>query len=197
MRAARLLGAGAGPPATIPITPADPAPLSRRQLLTGLAILGAGAAAGGAVATVATGLSAEQVSPEIAPPVTNAAPVLTELRSPALHLQAGGQEPGKLPPLDAPFGARGTVTDAAGTAIGNFAITPVPGLSRGLQLHTFDLDGGTLLGMGVAKAGEGTFAIVGGTGRYEGASGSYAVRLSRDAGSRRASADFTFNLAGE
>ena len=41
------------------------------------------------------------------------------------------------------------------------------------ELHTFSLDDGTILGMGSAVNGVNVFSIVGGTGRYAGASGTY------------------------
>jgi len=44
-----------------------------------------------------------------------------------------------------------------------------------LELHTFELEDGTIVGSGTAGLGEGTFAVLGGTGRYAGARGTYAV----------------------
>jgi hypothetical protein len=42
-----------------------------------------------------------------------------------------------------------------------------------LETHTFRLPGGTLVGMGTATPeGESVFAIIGGTGRFPGATGS-------------------------
>ena len=48
-----------------------------------------------------------------------------------------------------------------------------------LELHTFVLEDGTLIGSGAGAASGGTFAILGGTGRYAGARGSYVVRRGR------------------
>lgn len=45
-----------------------------------------------------------------------------------------------------------------------------------VELHTFELDGGTIMGMGSSLPGASVFAIVGGTGRYAGARGSYVAR---------------------
>jgi len=59
--------------------------------------------------------------------------------------------------VDSPFGA------------GPFAATNV-------EMHTLNLEGGTLIGMGSASAGENQYAIVGGTGRFLGARGSYIAR---------------------
>jgi len=48
-----------------------------------------------------------------------------------------------------------------------------------LELHTFKLGDGTILGSGMSGALEGEFAILGGTGRYAGVQGTYVARLSR------------------
>lgn len=45
----------------------------------------------------------------------------------------------------------------------------------GVEVHTFVLPGGTLVGMGTSLLDEAVFAVVGGTGRYAGAKGSYAA----------------------
>jgi hypothetical protein len=45
-----------------------------------------------------------------------------------------------------------------------------------VEQHTLNLGEGTLTGMGTSQGEESTFAIVGGTGRYAGARGSYVAR---------------------
>jgi len=45
----------------------------------------------------------------------------------------------------------------------------------GVEVHTFVLPGGTVIGMGTSLLDEAVFAVVGGTGRYVGAKGSYAA----------------------
>jgi len=45
-----------------------------------------------------------------------------------------------------------------------------------IEHHTLNLSDGTLTGIGTSQGGESTFAIVGGTGRYAGARGSYVAR---------------------
>jgi hypothetical protein len=51
-----------------------------------------------------------------------------------------------------------------------------PSGSQRLEQHTFDLLNGTIVGAGTAGLLEGTFAVLGGTGRYAGARGTYVVR---------------------
>lgn len=47
-----------------------------------------------------------------------------------------------------------------------------------LELHTFTLEGGTILGMGSALPGASVFSIVGGSGAYANARGSYTAEQS-------------------
>ncbi len=51
-----------------------------------------------------------------------------------------------------------------------------PFSAANLEMHTLNLEGGTIIGMGSASAGENQYAIVGGTGRFLGARGSYVAR---------------------
>jgi len=75
----------------------------------------------------------------------------------------------------------GDIVDASGAFVGRFLGTSTsfdPGDATSLESHTFQLDDGTIHGMGtVARPGsDEVFAIVGGTGRYLGARGSYVAR---------------------
>ena len=162
--------------------------ISRRQILTGLAFMGAGAAGAAVVTTAIEPLHAGGAQPvPVAPPRTSLA-----LRGESVRFDTVGAVPGELPAFDRPFGARGKLIGEYGE-VGRLEITPMPGLGGVLQLHTFEMSDGTLLGMGSAAAGgTGTFAVVGGTGAYRGASGSYTARL----GDGRAApvADFDFDL---
>jgi hypothetical protein len=69
-------------------------------------------------------------------------------------------------PLGRFFGSRLAVQSAPG---GNVRA------DASVEVHTFVLPDGTLVGMGTALPGESVFAIVGGTGVYAGASGSYTA----------------------
>jgi hypothetical protein len=63
-----------------------------------------------------------------------------------------------------------------------------------LEQHVFNLKEGTIIGLGSATAGEGTFAIVGGTGSYAGIRGSYtAIMRPRELGGN-SSAEFRLTL---
>jgi hypothetical protein len=73
---------------------------------------------------------------------------------------------------------------AGGKKIGEFygahvsTLSPfgqTPFAAGALEMHTFNLTDGTIVGMGSHWGGTGTYAIVGGTGRYNGIRGSYAA----------------------
>jgi len=65
-----------------------------------------------------------------------------------------------------------------------------------VEVHTFVLPHGTILGMGTAVFGDAIFAIVGGTGRYHGVTGSYVAhqRLREQGGN--GTAEFILTLHG-
>src|SRR5262249_56013857 len=89
-----------------------------------------------------------------------------------------------------------------GTAVGDFTAahlaldSPFAGASS-LEIHTFNLADGTIHGLGSAARGaDGHFVILGGTGKYAGATGSYlARRLPRELGGN-GTAEFHLTLAG-
>jgi hypothetical protein len=75
--------------------------------------------------------------------------------------------------------------DAAGIKVGELYATCTcvdapfgagPLAASFVEHHTLNLGDGTLVGMGTSQGDDGTFAIVGGTGRYAGARGSYVAR---------------------
>jgi hypothetical protein len=118
-------------------------------------------------------------------------------------LQTPARKPGeRLVP-----GERGTVygehVDARGKPVGQFygsRMAIQSGLSGSveadgsMELHTFRLEGGTILGIGSMIAGESIFSIAGGTGRYAGSRGTYvAQQRLRELGGD-GTAEFTIDL---
>jgi hypothetical protein len=101
------------------------------------------------------------------------------------HLAAHDRRPGQLPVTGDRMGMFGELLDGAeGEKVGEFYAAcfcvdspfgATPYAAANIEFHTFNLDGGSISGMGTASAGENVYAIVGGTGRYAGARGSYVA----------------------
>lgn len=102
---------------------------------------------------------------------------------------------------------RGELYDPSGSRVGDFYATFIGLESSGrvgmhaptsLEWHTFALHEGSILGVGTGSRdldAADTFAIVGGTGRYAGAQGTYvAIRRPFDLGGD-GSAEFTMSFA--
>ena len=120
------------------------------------------------------------------------------------HLQAPTRRAGEVPVNGERHNAYGELLDRpGGKVIGHFSAahlthdSPFAAAVSSLEIHTFALEGGTLHGLGTAARGsEGHFVVLGGTGRYSSAQGSYRARQGvRDLGGN-GSAEFHFTLAG-
>lgn len=160
----------------------------KRAFFVGAGAIGLGAAADTAGATMPLQLQADR-----------------ELR---LHgrnwrLETAGRKPGEPIQLGDNGAIHGELLDGpTGKVLGRFfgsrlAIQAVPGpharANGGIEVHTFVLPGGTLLGMGTSLPGASVFAIVGGTGAYAGAQGSYVAtqRLREQGGNGTAEFNLT------
>lgn len=158
-------------------------PVSRRRIVQAL-VVGAGALGAASVGRAA-------VAQE---PGSGARALVLQGRQ--FRTQRLGATPGQLPESSHTPATSGELV-LADDASGRFASTSVPGSGGQFVLHSFDLGDGTLLGMGSGSLTDGAFAVVGGTGRYAGARGSYTARQSpRDLGGD-GSATFTFALSQE
>ncbi|MCW2776885.1 MAG: hypothetical protein JWN17_610 [Frankiales bacterium] len=153
--------------------------LSRRGLVQALVL-------GGAVAGAAAAGRASASGPT---------PDHLVLRSRDLRATRAGSEAGKLPDAGSVPATHGSLDLGDGDP-GRFDSTSVPGSGGRFVMHSFDLGDGLLLGMGSGPLRDGAFAVVGGTGRYAGATGAYTARQSpRDLGGD-GSAEFVFDLTG-
>jgi hypothetical protein len=163
---------------------------TRRSALARLALL-----AGGAVGIGVAGKTAVDRGDEN--PV--AAPQKRKTQRLVLHgrdwrLALPGEEPGAMPPADAVAAPIGVIVDRRRRELGAFRAAALPGLGGAFQLHTFDLEDGTILGIGANRLDDADFAIVGGTGRYAGATGTYRARqFPRELGGD-GTAEFTLTL---
>jgi hypothetical protein len=151
---------------------------SRRSLLTRALVL-----AGGAIGIGAAGRGAAEAVTAV--PVTKAKPGGTlTLSGRGFVLQTPARKPGEqIQPGDHGT-VSGELVGPRGRSRGRFygsRLAFESGLGRragadgSVELHTFKLDDGTILGMGSVLPGESLFSIVGGTGRYAGARGTYVA----------------------
>jgi hypothetical protein len=96
----------------------------------------------------------------------------------------------------------GKLASATGATSGEFCGTSMfvdaafadSAADASLQFHTFTLPEGTITGMGMAGPGVSAYTVIGGTGRYAGARGTYAGRQSPLELGGDGTAEFTFRL---
>ncbi len=131
---------------------------SRRDLLVGLG------AAVGAAAT--TGFVFNERS---AAPSTTLRLALVDVRH-----AVPGAVPGQLHAMGARAVPYADVVDAAGRHVGRLDSAIVPGTAGESVLHTLNLADGSLLAIGPHDMA-GAYAVVGGSGRYGGVTGSYQL----------------------
>lgn len=99
-------------------------------------------------------------------------------------------------PRSAPSGVRavGSFLDTSGQPTGSFRSTPLGDSSDGPELHVLTLEDGLILGIGSGPLSEAHFAVVGGTGRYLGATGGYVARQFPQQPGRPGTAEFVITL---
>ena len=133
------------------------------------------------------------------------APASLTLYGRSWHAQAQGRRAGILPARGDRLSVYGELSlKPGGKKMGEFYSAYFSHLSpfgagshaaAGIEVHTFNLDDGTILGQGSHWGEEGTYAVVGGTGRYSGARGSYIARQRPIELGGDGTADFVFTLA--
>lgn len=176
-------------------------PTNRRTVLQRCVLFVAGAL-GMPLAT--TGSQAEPPSPEPDPkPEANNEKVL-RLYATRLMVHSQSQKPGELPAwngrlhsrtdlLDRPNGAK--VGEFSGSCFGPESHFGCAGSDHAMELQTLKLKEGTLFGMGASgptASGDRVHAVIGGTGRFAGARGSYVIRQGQPAA--KASVEFVITL---
>jgi hypothetical protein len=102
------------------------------------------------------------------------------------HVVVEGQQAGHGPAPGDRMSVYGELVDGGGAGVGEFfgscvCLTPFGGEASAttVETHTLRLKDGTIHGMGTTTPGpehQAEFAVVGGTGRFAGAQGSYVVR---------------------
>ena len=104
-------------------------------------------------------------------------------------------KPGELPDGSTPRSPHGTLVDADGVWVGTFTGGVLPGSAGQIALQRFVFADGSLIGMGSGSLADEEYAVVGGTGKFAGAIGSYTTKLEQ--GSVGRDAAFTFSLSAK
>ena len=122
-----------------------------------------------------------------------------------LNVHSTGQKPGELPAWGGRLNSHGDLLEGPeGAKVGEFSATcfgpkspfGYAGSDHAVELQTLKLTNGTLFGIGSAGPmadGERAQAILGGTGRFAGAKGSYVIRQN-PAGRGEESVEFVITL---
>lgn len=130
----------------------------------------AGAAGVASVGVARPGTAA----PPPAPPSTTPLPLL--IHGADWRVVRPGVAPGTLPPAGSAALPMGRLVDTDGTELGRFDSSSMPTSGAGTQLHRLLFADGTITAVGPATTGDAEYAVVGGTGRYAHASGSYHLQ---------------------
>lgn len=158
---------------------------SRRALLTGIGLVAGAAGLTGFASGDVRDITASHTPtlPDHAPELPGRAPALVG-RPPTLPVMVYGADwrivrpgvpPGTLPPLGAPALPHGRLVDGNGADIGVFEASEMPTSGKGINLHQLQFSDGTITAVGPATFADATFAVIGGTGRYSGATGTYVL----------------------
>lgn len=103
-----------------------------------------------------------------------------------------GVAPGTLPGFGSAALPLGRLISDDGTHVGTFESSLLPTSGKGTILHQLIFVDGTVTAVGPTTLSDATFAVVGGTGRFAGASGSY--RLRQQPAPSGGTAEFTFDI---
>jgi hypothetical protein len=154
----------------------------------------------------ACGLQLASQTPRAALPAAPSGTTTLTFYATSLRAHRTGQQPGKLPTPNGRLHRHGDLLDAPdGKKVGQFAATSLgPDGSFGaggptgmnLEIQTLQLVDGCLFGMGTGPEEQNVHAILGGTGRFAGAKGSYVIRSqTAEQEAKREGVEFVINLS--
>ena len=164
---------------------------SRRSLLGRGLFVAAGALGLGAARSPSAGTSRPPTATELT------------LHGRQFHLHSPARRAGELPEKGDRHTAYAELLDRpGGRVVGHFTAahltldSPFAGAAS-LEIHTFELEDGTIHGLGSsARGAEGNFVILGGTGRFAGAAGGYVARQRPRELGGDGTAEFQLKLTG-
>jgi hypothetical protein len=164
---------------------------SRRGMLGRMLVLATGA--------VGAGFAGRVAAADAAPPATTLV-----LHGRRFHLSSPSHRSGEVPAPGDRLTGHGELLDGPnGRTIGHFtsaffAFDSPFAAAGSLELQTFNLETGTIHGLGsVATGADGHFAILGGTGHFAGARGSYVGRQRLRELGGDGTAEFHLTLVGQ
>ena len=112
-------------------------------------------------------------------PSTRATPRTTELFGRGWYAHSADLKFGELPQPGDRYAVYGDLLNGLeGDKVGDFssAVFTLAGHGNTVEVHTLNLVAGSIVGIGSGVGAERTYAIVGGTGKYTGARGSYTAQ---------------------
>lgn len=114
----------------------------------------------------------------VAPHANRSGPRTLELFGRGWTAHADDLKFGELPKSGERYAVYGDLVDTpGGKKVGDFAsaVFTLEAFGNTMEMHTLNIAGGSIIGMGSGTGAKRTFAIVGGTGAYSGARGSYVA----------------------
>ena len=158
---------------------------SRRDLLTRAGLLAGAAGVAGVVGSgrpAAAASSATFTRPDLP----------TVIRGADWRLVRPGVAPGTLPGAGSVTLPLGRLVNEDGAHIGMFESSALPTSGKGTVVHQLTFEHGTISAVGPSTLGEASFAVIGGTGNFAGATGSY--RLRQQPAPSGGTAEFTLDI---
>jgi hypothetical protein len=127
-------------------------------------------------------------------PAPGAGPARLSLVVRDVRFTSPSTKPGALPDAGAIASPHGALHDATGQSLGRFSAGTLPGSGGQIAIQRFTFADGTIIGMGSGGLDGEEYAVVGGTGRYAGATGTYVAQLRPGAQGR--DAEFQISVTG-